>query len=65
MFLKKKNNLVPVIKLKKKTNVFNLESQQFPKVFRPNGALYITQRMHLKKYNELVNLDPAFYNNEK
>ena len=61
MFLKKKNNLVPVIKLKKKTNVFNLESQQFPKVFRPNGALYITQRMHLKKYNELVNLDSCSF----
>lgn len=36
-------------------NVFNLERQQFPKIYRPNGAMYFTGRKRLKETGDLVN----------
>lgn len=38
-------------------NVFNLERQQFPPVYRPNGALYVTWRKYLKQSGAIVNPD--------
>ena len=35
-------------------NVFNLERQEFPNVFRPNGAIYISKRNILNTGN-LIN----------
>lgn len=38
-------------------NVFNLERQQFPKVYRPNGATYFTWRRYLADSGNIVNPD--------
>jgi len=53
MFLIKKNKLGQFLKFKRK-NVFNLERQEFPKLFRPNGAIYISKRKVLYQGN-LIN----------
>ena len=53
MFLIYKNKLGQFLKFKNK-NVFNLERQEFPKLFRPNGAIYISKRKVLYKGN-LIN----------
>ena len=53
MFLINKNKLGQFLKFKNK-NVFNLERQEFPKLFRPNGAIYISKRKVLYKGN-LIN----------
>jgi CMP-N-acetylneuraminic acid synthetase len=42
-------------------NVFNLERQEFPKVYRPNGAFYITHRRRLRERGDLVNPDSCGY----
>jgi len=39
----------------KNKNVFNMERQEFPNVYKPNGAIYITTRESLKKSKNLVN----------
>ena len=38
-------------------NVFNLERQQFPPVYVPNGAFYITARDYLRRTLSIVNPD--------
>lgn len=48
-----KSKLAPLIYFGKE-NPFNLERQQFPKVYQPNGALYITRRDYLKKEGAIV-----------
>ena len=53
LFVLNKNKLGQFLKFKKK-NVFNLERQEFPKLFRPNGAIYISERKVLKSGN-LIN----------
>ena len=53
MFLINKNRLAQFLKFKNK-NVFNLERQEFPNLFRPNGAIYISKRKVLYQGN-LVN----------
>jgi len=55
MFKIEKNRLAAAFEFKKGTNVFNLERQQFPAVYRPNGAIYITWRKYLRKTISLVN----------
>ena len=39
----------------KNKNVFNMERQEFPNLYRPNGAIYITYRKSLKIKKNLVN----------
>lgn len=53
MFILDKSKLGQFLKFKNK-NVFNLERQEFPKLFRPNGAIYISKRKVLYKGN-LIN----------
>ena len=53
MFVLDKSKLGQFLKFKNK-NVFNLERQEFPKLFRPNGAIYISKRKVLYKGN-LIN----------
>ena len=53
LFVLNKNKLGQFLKFKNK-NVFNLERQEFPKLFRPNGAIYISKRNVLKTGN-LIN----------
>lgn len=46
----------------KNKNVFNMERQEFPNLYRPNGAIYVTTRKSLKKSKSLVNLSSCgFY----
>ncbi len=37
-------------------NVFNMERQEFPSLYRPNGAIYVTTRKNLKNSKSIVNL---------
>ena len=55
MFKRKNSMLCPAVPWKTGINVFNLERQEFPEVFRPNGAFYITKRDQLKRTGNLVN----------
>ena len=51
---------MPLLSFKSKINVFNLERQQFGKVYRPNGAIYITKKEILKK-GDLVDYKSCGY----
>jgi CMP-N,N'-diacetyllegionaminic acid synthase len=52
----------PAFDYKPGVNVFNLERQEFPKVYRPNGAIYITWTESLYQHHRLVNpSDCAYY----
>jgi CMP-N,N'-diacetyllegionaminic acid synthase len=53
--------LKPAVPWKEGVNVFNLERQEFPEIYRPNGAIYITNRNQLKKKGNLVNPDSCGY----
>ncbi len=53
LFSLEKNKIYQFLKFKNK-NVFNLERQEFPKLYRPNGAFYISQRKVLLTGN-LIN----------
>jgi N-acylneuraminate cytidylyltransferase/CMP-N,N'-diacetyllegionaminic acid synthase len=53
LFSLKKNKLSQFLKFKNK-NVFNLERQEFPNLFRPNGAIYVSKRNVLNTGN-LIN----------
>ena len=55
MFKKEGKMLKPAVPFDDNTNVFNLERQEFPKVFRPNGAIYITKRALLRDNGDQVN----------
>ena len=55
MFKLAGNRLKPAFEFEKGVNVFNLERQQFPAVYRPNGAIYITRRRYLTESGSIVN----------
>jgi len=55
MFKINNNRLHPYFHYEDGINVFNLERQQFPKVYRPNGAIYVTWRKYLLENNAIVN----------
>ena len=55
MFQLINNRLQPYFDYEKNVNVFNLERQEFPSVYRPNGAIYVTWRKYLKKTGSIVN----------
>lgn len=53
LFNLKKKKLGQFLQYKRK-NVFNLERQEFPNLYRPNGAIYVSNRNTLYKRN-LIN----------
>lgn len=55
MFKLEGNRLRTAFEFEKGINVFNLERQQFPLVYRPNGAIYITWRKYLLEAGAIVN----------
>lgn len=55
MFKPEGSRLKPVFHYQDGVNVFNLERQQLPTVYRPNGATYVTWRKYLKKSCAIVN----------
>jgi len=55
MFKLQGDRLKPYFPYKFGVNVFNLERQQFPPVYRPNGAIYVTRRKYLSENNAIVN----------
>ena len=59
LFFLKKKKLGQFLKYKNK-NVFNLERQEFPNLYRPNGAIYVSKRNTLFKGN-LINPKSCSY----
>lgn len=49
------NLLKPFFPYKEGVNVFNLERQEFPPVYRPNGAIYVCMRKYLAEFGGIVN----------
>lgn len=66
MFTLEDSRLRPAFEFRPGTNVFNLERQEFPPVFRPNGAIYLTFSDLLRREHRLVNpADCAYYEMEE
>jgi CMP-N,N'-diacetyllegionaminic acid synthase len=42
-------------------NVFNMERQQFPNIYKPNGSVYVTWSDLMRKNHQLVNPDSCGY----
>jgi len=55
MFKAEGNRLQSAFPFKEGINVFNLERQQFPLIYSPNGAIYITWRKYLAQSRSIVN----------
>ena len=45
----------------KNKNVFNLERQEFPKLYRPNGAIYVSKRNVLYSGNLINSKSCGYY----
>jgi len=61
MFRLENSRIKPAFEYKPGVNVFNLERQEFPKVYRPNGAIYITWTESLYRHHRLVNPSDCTY----
>lgn len=61
MFELADDRLRPAIPFGAGVNVFNLERQEFPNVYRPNGAVYFTWTKYLLSSGALVNMDNCAY----
>ena len=61
MFRLDGDRIHPAFEYKVGVNVFNLERQQFPRVYRPNGAIYVTWAASLLAHQRLVNPDDCAY----
>ena len=55
MFKLENNKLTTVFEYEKNKNVFNMERQQFPSVYKPNGSVYVTKSDLLRENQQLVN----------
>ena len=55
MFQLKNNKLTTAFKYDDGMNVFNMERQEFPSVYKPNGSVYVTSTKLLRKNLQLVN----------
>jgi len=55
MFQFEEHLLKPAFPYKEGVNVFNLERQEFPPVYRPNGAIYACWRKYLAESGAIVN----------
>ena len=60
LFTLKKNKLSQFLKFKNK-NVFNLERQEFPSLYRPNGAIYVSKRKVLYSGNLINPVSCGYY----
>lgn len=61
MFRLENDRLRPAFEYQASVNVFNLERQEFPEVYRPNGAIYITRVESLIAHKRIVNPDDCAY----
>jgi CMP-N-acetylneuraminic acid synthetase len=61
MFRLNNGRIQPAFEYKPGVNVFNLERQEFPKVYRPNGAIYLTWVESLYRHHRLVNPNDCAY----
>ncbi|HAH21844.1 MAG TPA: hypothetical protein DCL49_13210 [Candidatus Omnitrophica bacterium] len=62
MFTLEGNRLCPAFNFQEGVNVFNLERQQFPVVYRPNGAIYLMRYAYLMRQGSIVNsMNNGFY----
>lgn len=61
MFRLDGDRIRPAFEYKPGVNVFNLERQEFPKVYRPNGAIYVTWIASLLRDKRLVNPSDCAY----
>ncbi len=57
MFKLDKKKLCTVFEYEKSSNVFNMERQEFPSIYKPNGSVYVTKTALLQKNRQLVNPD--------
>ena len=55
MFKLENNKLTTVFEYDKNKNVFNMERQEFPSVYKPNGSVYVTKSNLLRENKQLVN----------
>lgn len=61
MFKIEHGRISPAVHYRDDVNVFNLERQEFPKVYRPNGAIYVTWRDYLRTSGNIVNQESCGY----
>ena len=61
MFKLDKKKLSAVFEFKTSCNVFNMERQEFPSIYKPNGSVYVTKTSLLKKNKQLVNPESCGY----
>lgn len=61
MFRLENDRIRPAFEYRPGINVFNLERQEFPKIFRPNGAIYLTWVDSLIAHKRLVNSEDCAY----
>ena len=61
MFTLHNDRIRPAFEYKPGVNVFNLERQEFPRVYRPNGAIYLTRTDSLCANGRIVNPDDCAY----
>ncbi len=62
MFKLEKSRIQPAFDFKPGVDVFDLVRQQFPTLYRPNGAIYITWAESLRRHGRLINAaDCAYY----
>lgn len=61
MFLLDGDRIKPVLPWREDPNIFNMSRQRFPKVYRPNGAFYITHRERLRRTGDMINPESCGY----
>lgn len=61
MFVVDGGRIRPAFAYREGVNVFDLVRQQFPPVYRPNGAIYLTRMDYLVRTGRLVNIEDCAY----
>ena len=61
MFKLEDKKLSTVFKYGNDVNVFNMERQEFPDIYKPNGSVYVTKTVLLRENNQLVNQKSCGY----
>ena len=61
MFRLENNQLLTAFEYHENINVFNMERQEFPCTYKPNGSVYVTWSNLLRKNHQLVNPDSCGY----
>ena len=57
MYKTKNKKLIPILKTKLKSK----RTQDMPKTYQINGAVYVTEKKFLLKHNSLLSKNPCFY----